>query len=287
MAVQQTQPVTPLRQSMIDDMSVRGMAAGTQAHYISHCAQFAAFHKKSPEHLGLAHIKAYQVYLVRDKKVSWSTLNIAVCALRFLYTVTLGKDWDIRHIPFAKKAKKLPVVLSLEEVAEFLEPITNIKHRAMLVTAYACGLRLMEVASLRVTDIDSKRMMVRVEQGKGKKDRYVMLSQVLLELLREYWRRVRPQGPWLFPGGKPGEHISGGTLAKACRSAWEKSGLQKRVTVHTLRHSWYQLVKSRFLLPFARRPSKYQPSRGILSRPKSAACLHRIPRIGYFESGRG
>jgi integrase/recombinase XerD len=238
MSIPHLQPITPLRQKMLEDMTIRGLSKGTQAHYVSHCAKFARYFGKSPEHLGIAEIRAYQYYLVRQKGASWSTLNLAVCALRFLYLVTLGKDWKVQHIPFTKKAKKLPVVLSLEEVAAFLDPITNIKHRAMLVTAYACGLRLMEVASLRVQDVDSKRMVLHVQQGKGQKDRYVMLPQSLLELLREYFRLVRPSGIWLFPGSRPETHIAGGTLAKACRAAWEKSGLFKKVTMHTLRHTF-------------------------------------------------
>jgi len=221
---------------MSDDMSVRGMSGGTQQQYISACARYAAYFGKSPQHLGLEHIKAYQVFLVREKK-AWSTLNINVCALRFLDRVTLGKKWAVEHIVYAKKPKTLPEVLSLEEVAAFLEPVINIKHRAMLVTAYACGLPLMEVASLRVADIDSKRMVVRVQQGKGSKDRYVMLSATHLQLLREYWKVVRPTD-WLFPGAKPGQHISGGSLAKACALAWKNSGLNIKVTLRTLRHTF-------------------------------------------------
>jgi site-specific recombinase XerD len=231
--------ITPLRQKMIDDMTVRGMAAGTQQQYISACARFAAYFRESPEHLGLDDIRAYQLHLVRNKKVAWSTLNIVVCALRFLYGVTLGKDWTLKHVAYAKVPKTLPEVLSLDEVAQFLEPIENIKHRAMLVTAYAAGLRLMEVASLQVRDIDSKRMVIRVRQGKGSKDRYVMLSPVLLELLREYWKAIKPKEKlWLFPGAVPGQHITGGSLAKICELAWKKSKLQKKVTVRTLRHTF-------------------------------------------------
>lgn len=230
---------TPLRQKMTDDMTVRGKSVGTIQQYISACARYAAYFHKSPERLGIDHIKTYQLHLVRDKKVAWSTLNIAVCALRFLYGVTLGKAWAIEHIVYAKRPKTLPEVLSLEEVAEFLCPVENIKHRAMLVTAYAGGLRLMEVASLRVTDIDSKRMVIRIQAGKGAKDRYVMLSPTLLELLREYWKAVKPQERhWLFPGAVPGQHITGGSLAKVCSLAWKKSRLQKKVTMRTLRHSF-------------------------------------------------
>ena len=228
-----------LRQRMIDDMTVRGMAPGTQKVYVAACLRFAQHYNRSPEHLGLEHIKNYQLHLVRQKKVAWSTLNIAVCALRFLYGITLGKDWAVQHIPYAKQGRQLPEVLSLEEVAQFLKPIENIKHRAMLVTAYAVGLRLSEVASLRVTDIDSQRMVILVKAGKGRKDRYVMLPPDLLTLLREYWKAVRPGGNlWLFPGAKPDQHIASGTLAKICTKMSRRSGLTKKVTLRTLRHSF-------------------------------------------------
>jgi site-specific recombinase XerD len=236
MAIQQS-GITPLRQKMIDDMTVRRLSDGTQRLYLIACTSFAAYHRKSPEHLGPKDIQAFQLHLVRDKKVAWSTLNIHVCALRFLYGVTLGKDWAIKHIVYAKLPKKLPEVLSLEEVAQFLDCVGNIKHRAMLLVAYAAGLRLMEVACLRVADIDGKRMVIRVQSGKGSKDRYVMLAPALLVLLREYWKVVRPH-PWLFPGAVPDQHIAGGTLAKICFKAWQKSGLQKRVTFRTLRHTF-------------------------------------------------
>jgi site-specific recombinase XerD len=229
----------PLRQRMLNDMVVRGMATGTQQQYVSACARFAAYYRKSPEYLEISHIKAYQLYLVRERKVSWSTLNIAVCALRFLYGTTLGKDWAINHIPYAKRGTKLPEVLSLGEVAQFLKPIENIKHRAMLVTAYAVGLRLSEVASLRVADIDSKRMVIRVQQGKGRKDRYVMLPPDLLTLLRDYWKAVRPsKSYWLFPGATADQHLTSGALARICARISERSGLAKKVTLRTLRHSF-------------------------------------------------
>jgi integrase/recombinase XerD len=230
--------VTSIRQKMIDDMTVRRMSEGTQQQYISACSRFAAyFNGTPPGQLGPEHIKAYQVYLVREKKVAWSTLNIHVCALRFLFCVTLGRDWAVKHIVYPKLPKKLPEVLSLEEVEQFLAPIENIKHRAMLVLAYATGMRLMEVATLKISDIDNRRMVIRVENGKGGKDRYVMLAPALLLLLREYWKAVRPQH-WLFPGASPDRHITGGGLSKACAKAWQASGLAKKVTVHTLRHTF-------------------------------------------------
>lgn len=228
---------TPLRQHMIDDMSVRNMASRTQQQYVYAVARFAQHFNKSPEHMGPDEIKTYQLYLIRVKKVAWSTLNILVCALRFLYNVTLDKHWAINHIIYPKRPKNLPMVLSPEEIAQFLDSISNIAHRAMLATAYAAGLRLSEVAALRVTDIDSKRMVIRVEHGKGDKTRYVMLSPELLILLREYWKAVRPAGRhWLFPGESPNNHISAGALGKACAHVWKASGLQKKVTLRTLRH---------------------------------------------------
>lgn len=236
MSVQQSK-VTPLRQRMIDDMTVRNLAPTTIQVYIAAVAAFAQYHHASPENLGPGEIKAYQLYLVRVKQVAWSTLNIAVCALRFLYHVTLQKDWAIQHIVRPKSPKRLPQVLALEEVAQFLDPIKNIKHRAMLVTAYSAGLRLSEVARLRVVDIDSKRMVIRVVAGKGRKDRYVMLSPTLLTLLREYWKAVRPK-EWLFPGVNPDRHITAGSIGKACTRAWKASGLQKKVTMRMLRHSF-------------------------------------------------
>ena len=230
--------VTSIRQRMIDDMVVRRMSEGTQQQYLSACRRFAEYYNGTPPgRMGPDHIKAYQVYLVRERKVAWSTLNINVCALRFLFCVTLGRDWAVKHIVYAKLPKKLPEVLSLEEVEQFLSPIENIKHRAMLVLAYATGLRLMEVATLKISDIDNRRMVIRVENGKGGKDRYVMLAPSLLLLLREYWRVIRPKH-WLFPGASPDKHITGGGLSKACAKAWQASGLTKKVTVHTLRHTF-------------------------------------------------
>jgi len=231
-------PTTPLRQRMIDEMTVRNYSPQTQRAYIAAVAAFALYFHASPDKLTLAHIKDYQLYLVRIKQIAWSTLKIVVSALRFLYRETLGVDWNIKYIVYPKRCKSLPEILSLEEVDHFLKTVSNIKHRAILVTAYAAGLRLSEVASLRINDIDSKRMVIRVQQGKGRKDRYVMLSSNLLSLLREYFKAVRPSGQWLFPGGKAGCHITGGTIEKVCVKARVASGLNKKVTVRMLRHTF-------------------------------------------------
>lgn len=226
---------TALRERMISDMQVRHFSHRTIETYIYHVAKFAAFFHKSPEELGPEDIRRYQVYLVEEMKVGWATFNQTVCALRFLYRVTLHKNWSIPHIPYSRKERVLPVVLSLEEVGQLLQSINSLKYQAVLTTAYSAGLRLSEVISLRVSDIDSGRMLIRVRQGKGRKDRYVMLSPVLLKLLRRYWRAARPSD-YLFPGQKKEQHLAASSVQKACRRAAEDSGLQKHVSVHTLRH---------------------------------------------------
>lgn len=229
--------MTPLRQRMIEDMRVRNLSIKTQKTYVERVARFARHFGKSPEQLGPEQIRAYLVYLVEEKKASWSQHNQTVCALRFLYGVTLGKKWIIEHIPHAKKEQKLPVVLSLEEVSRFFEAVKSIKYRAILMTAYAAGLRLSEAVHLQVGDIDSKRMVIRVRQGKGGKDRYVMLSQRLLRLLREYWKQTRSR-LWLFPGGRQDKPATFTSVQRACRQAAIESGLNKSVTVRSLRHSF-------------------------------------------------
>src|SRR4029450_7451660 len=168
-------------------------------------------------------------------KASWGVLNAFVAAFRFFYKVTLGRSWMIEHLPFAKESKSLPVVLSREQVLQFLEGLPNVKHRTILTTCYAAGLWISEVTNLKTSDIDSKRMVLLVRQGKGKKDRMVPLSETLLFLLREYWRIVRPQ-EWLFPGHKKTRPISTRSVDRVCQKARDRAGIGKKVTVHTLRH---------------------------------------------------
>jgi integrase/recombinase XerD len=229
--------MTPLRLRMIEDMRVRNLAPNTQRIYVDRVAKFARYFGKPPELLGPEEIRTYQVYLTTQKNASPSALNQAVCALRFLYRITLAKTWLIQYIPYAKKPRTLPVVLSQDEVSRFFESISNIKHRAIVITAYATGLRVSEVLSLRVSDIDSQRMMIRVQQGKGRKDRYVMLSPHLLELLRTYWKMARPQG-WLFPGRPPSRPITREMIYQVCMKASVAAGLTKRAHVRALRHSF-------------------------------------------------
>lgn len=229
--------MTPLRQRMIEDMRVRNLSPNTQQLYIDRVAKFARYFGKSPELLGPENVRAYQVYLIHQKHASSSMLQQTVCALRFLYRNTLGKEWALPYIPTPKREKKLPVVLSQEEVSRFLDNLSNLKHRALIITAYATGMRVSEVVSLRAADIDSDRMMIRVEQGKGRKDRYVMLSPNLLELLRAYWKVARP-ADWLFPGQRPGTHLTAKRALQVCLKAGAAAGLTKRATVRALRHSF-------------------------------------------------
>ncbi len=229
--------MTPLRQRMIEDMKLRNYAPRTIEVYIDRVATFAKHFHKSPERLKAADVRAYLLFLVQEKKASWSYYGQAICALRFLYRVTLGKDWVVERVASPRKGQKLPVVLSLAEVARFFEGITRLKHRAILMTAYAAGLRVSEVTTLRVDDIDSQRMVIRVRQGKGHKDREVMLSPRLLTVLRAYWKANRPTS-FLFPGNASGRPITPRTVQKACRDARAAAGLGKHVTVHTLRHSF-------------------------------------------------
>jgi len=229
--------MTPLRQRMIEDMRVRNLSVNTQQAYVRHVARFAEYFGKSPELLGPEDIRAYQVYLIEEKGASWGVLNVTACALRFLYRTTLGRDWAVERIPRSRRPRQLPVILSQDEVSHFLASVGELKYRAILTTAYAAGLRISEVVSLRAADIDSRRMVIRIEQGKGRKDRYVMLSPHLLDLLRTYWKKNHP-GQWLFPGGRPNQHISPCMVEQVCKRVSAAAGLKKRVTVRSLRHSF-------------------------------------------------
>src|SRR5258708_26043781 len=227
---------SPLRRRMIEDMTVRNLSPATQRSYIHAVAKFSRYVGGSPDRLGLEDVRAFQVHLV-STGISWPALNQTVCALRFFYGVTLGHGEIPERIPYAREPRKLPVVLSAEEVVAFLEAVPSLKARTALTTAYAAGLRASEAVGLKVTDIDSGRMVIRVEHGKGGKDRYVMLSAQLLGILRIYWRLARPTC-WLFPGRDETKPLDVQVLHAACRSARAATGLAKPVTVHTLRHSF-------------------------------------------------
>ena len=229
--------MSKLRQKMLEDLRIRNLSERTQKVYTSHVAAFARHFGRSPTELGPTDIRAWQVHLVEERRLSWSSLNITVCALRFLYGTTLDKDWVIERIPYAKPEKALPVVLSPREVHRFLSTLTNPKHRALFTVAYATGLRVLELAHLEVRDIDSDRMVIHVRAGKGKKDRFVPLSPKLLEELRAYWRIARPH-PFLFPGARAHRPMATTSIRGACRRTVRLAGLKKRVTPHTFRHSF-------------------------------------------------
>lgn len=229
--------MTPLRQRMLEDMGIRNLATNTQSSYLQQVSAFAKHFGQSPDELGPEEIRAWQVHLLDVRKLSPESIGIAASALRFLYKVTLKREWAVEEIPLPKKPFKLPVILSREEVIRFLECIGSLKHRTILMVAYAGGLRITEATQLRVSDIDSQRMVLRVNQGKGRKDRFVMLSPRLLEILRSWWKVGRPD-TWLFPGGIPGRPITRYAVEQACKKAHRISGIRKPITPHSLRHAF-------------------------------------------------
>ena len=229
--------MTSLRQRMIEDMQIRNLAVSTQQEYIQQVSLFARYFNKSPELLGTEQIRAYQLYLTNQKKLSTSSILIVLAALRFLYKVTLKRDWSLDDaIPIPKKPKKLPVILSPQEVRQFLDNVKNREHHAILTTCYAAGLRISEAVALRPHAIDSQRMVIRVEQGKGRKDRYTLLSPKLLEILRAWWRAERPKD-WLFPGYLH-QHIGIAAVEDECREARLISKIAKPITPHSMRHAF-------------------------------------------------
>ena len=225
-------------QRMADDMRIRNFADSTIDSYTYQVDKFCSHFGQPAEQLTLEHIRDYQLYLVNEKQVSWSSFNQAVCALRFLYEVSLGKPWMIRHIPFGKRPKKLPVVLSDQEASQLIACVPYLKHRMVLLTCYAAGLRVSEATHLRIEDLDGPRTQIRVTSGKGRKERRVPASPRLLTALREYWKIHRPSN-YLFPGKSLDVPLSSATVQKACKLAVALAGIKKSgVTPHTLRHSF-------------------------------------------------
>lgn len=229
--------ISPLRQRMIDDMTVRNFAPNTMLAYVKQVSYFAQHFGKSPERLGAEEIRIYQIYLARERRVSISSRTVAASALRFLYAVTLKQDRVIEMIPTPKAEHRLPVILSPEEVHRLLEAAPSFSHHVIFSTMYGTGVRVSEALHLRASDIDGQRMMIRIEQGKGHRDRYVPLSPKLLEVLRAYWRKVRPR-EWLFPGQVPSQPLRREAVGQAVTRASERADLKKETSPHSLRHAF-------------------------------------------------
>jgi integrase/recombinase XerD len=240
--------MTQLRQRMLEELQRRNYSSKTIRLYLRHVAQFAQYFHRSPDQLGAEEIRQYQLFLIQEKKLAWSSYNQIVCALRFFYAKTLKRAFLLQDIPFPRKEQRLPLILSQEEVARILTAPSHLKSRALLMTIYATGLRRSEAAHLRVNDIDSARMTITVH-GKGQKDRVVMLSPVLLEILRQYWRHNKPK-QWLFPGEKPDHPISDNDVFAVFHNAVRRAGITKKVSPHSLRQAsaYYTTFQSPFIL---------------------------------------
>ena len=226
-----------LRKQMDGDLVVRGMSARTREAYLGAVAGLAKYYKRRPDRIDEAEVQNYLLHLIQERKLAWSSCNVAAQGLKFFYRVTLKKSEAQFGIPTARQPQKLPQILAREEVARLIELTINPKHRAILMTAYGAGLRLNEICHLKLTDIDSARMTIRVEQGKGAKDRYTLLSPRLLAELRRYWAAYRPS-PWLFAGRDPALRVSDTTLQRVFKAAKARAGITKRGGIHALRHAF-------------------------------------------------
>ena len=227
-----------LRAKMQSDMELKGFALSTQKEYLLRAKHFAAFYRRSPADMGELEIRHFLVELVHEKKVSPATHHLYVAALKFLYKTTLKRPAEVMNIPWPKRPRILPDILSGDEVEQLLRSIHSVKHRAILMTAYGAGLRVSEVCTIQFPDIDSKRMLLHIHHGKNSKDRYVKLSDRLLRFLRYYWNTVRPPGPYLFPGREPTRPITPSGVRWGLRKAVAEAGLTKRITPHSLRHGF-------------------------------------------------
>jgi len=227
-----------LHEQMKADLTLKGYSEHTRGAYLRHLRKFAKHFMRSPAELGEEEIRAFLLHLVEERKADPFVQKAYLSALKFFYRTTLGRPEIVANLPSPKLPKRMPVVLSREEVLAIFEALGYIKHKAMVATAYGAGLRISEVCSLRKSDIDSQRMQIRVHQGKGKKDRFALLSPMVLELLREYYRKVRPKGEWLFPGQNPKKHLTTGAIHHAFKKALKKVGINKKASMHTLRHSF-------------------------------------------------
>lgn len=225
-----------LRDRMREDLILRAYSPHTQEGYLRCAQQFAKHHMRPPEEMGEREIRDFLFHLAQERKVSAFTQDQYVNALKFLYSVTLKRPEVVKDIPHPKRPKVLPVILSPEEVLSFFERVRSVKYKAIIATAYAAGLRISEACALRITDIDSKRMRIHIRSGKGKKDRYVMLGESLLALLREYYKAAHPEGEYLFPGQKPGTHLSTASVSRVVWRVNREAGFSKKATMHTFRH---------------------------------------------------
>jgi site-specific recombinase XerD len=231
-----TKQTTPLRQRMIEDMTIRNMSPSTQKIYVAAVANFSIFHRRSPDKLTFEDVRDYRLHLI-SRGLKPNSINPIMGALRFFYRTTLGLKEVSEQIPYARRTDPLPAVLARDEVERFLKAVTDLKMRTAFIAIYAAGLRVSEAVKLTGHDIDSARMVLVIRQSKGRKDRYVMLSEQLLGILRAYWKRTHPEH-WLFPGPDPSRPITTRSVERACRKAAEVAGLDKSITVHTLRHSF-------------------------------------------------
>ena len=219
------------------ELRVRGLAENTRKNYLCYMRCFVRHFMLPPDQLGLEHAKEYQLHLTKERRVSYDTFNGHVSAIRFFYDHVLDCGFDVERITYQKTGRKLPIVLSCEEVLALFDAVSDLKYRTILMTLYSGGLRVSEGLHLKAPDVDSHRMTLRVDQGKGRKDRYVMLSERLLEALRRYWLAYRPEA-WLFPGRYSGAPLAPGSVRQVFRDARERAGIRKEVTPHTLRHSF-------------------------------------------------
>jgi site-specific recombinase XerD len=229
--------MSELRQKMKMDMELKGYSPKTIKSYIAHVSNFAKYYNKSPELLREKEIREYLHYCIMEKKLSEGTVNYINAGLKFFYTKTLNRYWNIDKIFRIKEPRRLPAVLSPEEVKSIFDVTENIKHKAILMTVYSAGLRVSEVCNLKITDIDSKNMQILIREGKGKKDRYSLLSNANLEILREYWRRYHPK-EYLFSGKGRTDAITPRSVQKMLEKSIKKTAITKKATVHTLRHSF-------------------------------------------------
>lgn len=219
------------------DLQIRGYSPNTVNQYVYCVRNLVKYFMRPPDELTVDDINDFQLHLTKERKVAWGTFNIYVFAIRFFFLNTLKREWDIKAIPYQKRGRKLPEILSGVELSSLFKTVSNIKHRAILMTMYSAGLRVSEVVHLQLRDIDSKRMVIRVDQGKGRKDRYVPLSEALLPVLRQYWKAARP-ADWLFRGQIPNQPLTRSSVERVFKKAKKDASITKNVTVHSLRHSF-------------------------------------------------